>query len=240
MEQHTTPRPHIPNKTQPGAIQRPGLAVGRSGRHTPTTTCPGYCYQATTGFPYGVRPRGFRAVSETSRSHIDARARRSVAPHQRFTRPSRETVIVALCDPRRSTILPFESPPAIPLDPNTITGLLTESATPCAEGPMARRHGPQAAPNVSVARVSARTTTRVRVPQVIARKRATATVVATSRAECSTAARSSQPRTRGRPIASRVPATAATTTSSGSDTPRRTAQIWGCPHGRRRCGRLRH
>src|SRR5207245_5417031 len=66
---------------------------------------------------------------------LDANPRERVAGYQRFTRPSRDVVIVSVCDPRRSTTRVFDAPHPMPVGPNTTSGLDTSSVTPCVIGP---------------------------------------------------------------------------------------------------------
>ena len=66
---------------------------------------------------------------------LDAKPAERVAGYQRFTRPSRDVVIVSVCDPRRSTTRVFDAPHPMPVGPNTTSGLDTSSVTPCVIGP---------------------------------------------------------------------------------------------------------
>src|SRR5207245_11591568 len=68
-------------------------------------------------------------------SPLDANPWERVAGYQRFPRPSRDVVIVSVCDPRRSTTRVFDAPPPMPVGPNTTSGLDTSSVTPCVIGP---------------------------------------------------------------------------------------------------------
>ena len=56
-------------------------------------------------------------------------------PYHRFTRPTRDIVIVADCDPRDSTTRVFASPQPSPQGSKVTTGLDTVSATRCWSGP---------------------------------------------------------------------------------------------------------
>src|SRR2546427_367334 len=174
------------------------LAVGRSGRHTSAAT---------------------KALAL-----LDAHPPEKVARYQRFTRPSRDVVIVSKRDPRRSTTVVLDAPHAMPVGPNVISGFDTSRRTPASRGPTQRSSGVQVRSSQrSILNESAATTSRARAPRMIATWRVTARAVVTLTASVSTASQSSTPPSRGRVTAVTTATTATVTMSSTREKPRRMA-----------------
>src|SRR5258705_3372041 len=102
--------------------------------------------------------------------------------HQRFTRPTRDMVIVSVWDPRRKTTVVFAAPHPIPVGPKITTGFEVVSVTPRLDGPGVRHHGSHpCATNRSMRNVSAASVTHARVDWRTAALRPTASAVVTSR-----------------------------------------------------------
>src|SRR5213594_2858207 len=122
---------------------------------------------------------------------LDVQPPEKVAGYQRFTRPSRDVVIISKRDPRRSTTVVLDAPHPMPVGPNTISGLDTSKRTPASPGPPQRTSGVQVRPSQrSILSESTATTSRARVPRMIATWRVTARPVVTLAASASTASQS--------------------------------------------------
>src|SRR5439155_15349924 len=74
-------------------------------------------------------------------SLLDVHPPEKVAGYQRFTRPSRDAVIISKRDPRRSTTVVLDAPHPTPVGPNTISGFDTSRRTPAPCGPAERPSG---------------------------------------------------------------------------------------------------
>src|SRR2546422_1498600 len=111
---------------------------------------------------------------------LDVQPPEKVAGYQRFTRPSRDVVIISKRDPRRSTIVVLDAPHPMPVGPNTTSGLDTSKRTPASPGPTQRTSGVQVRPSQrSILSESTATTSRARVPRMIATWRGTAQAAGT-------------------------------------------------------------
>src|SRR2546427_142659 len=140
---------------------------------------------------------------------LDVQPPEKVAGYQRFTRPSRDVVIISKRDPRRSTTVVLDAPHPMPVGPNTTSGLDTSKRTPASPGPTQRTSGVQARPSQrSILSESTATTSRARVPRMIATWRGTAPPGVTLAASASTASQSTTPPSPGSAMAGTTPAAA--------------------------------
>src|SRR2546426_8928630 len=129
---------------------------------------------------------------------LDVQPPEKVAGYQRFTRPSRDVLIISKRDPRRSTTVVLDAPHPMPVGPNTPSGWDPSKRTPASSGPTQRTSGVQVRPSQrSILSESTATTSRARVPRMIATWRVTARPVVTLAASASTASQSSTPPSRG-------------------------------------------
>lgn len=135
--------------------------------------------------------------------------------HQRFTRPTRDMVILAVCVPRRNTTVVLEAPKPIPVAPKITVSLESSRETPWPSGPGQRSIGNHLrSPHSSIPSESGAMESRARVVRSTAALRVTANAVVSSDAARSTAIRSSSVPQRGSANAVTRPITAKTTASS--------------------------